>query len=80
MPPPTLCSCLLAVPLDSASCSPAAAGPAGHHFAQLGLLVAWGMSAKPQTHLPITVVSALNKAWCVNCFSCSTCNSKLTLK
>lgn len=26
------------------------------------------------------VVSALNKAWCVNCFSCSTCNSKLTLK
>ncbi|KAM3834624.1 LIM and senescent cell antigen-like-containing domain protein 2 [Vipera latastei] len=26
------------------------------------------------------VVSALNKAWCVNCFSCSTCNIKLTLK
>lgn len=26
------------------------------------------------------VVSALNKAWCVNCFSCSTCNVKLTLK
>ncbi|XP_075386045.1 LIM and senescent cell antigen-like-containing domain protein 2 isoform X1 [Tenrec ecaudatus] len=26
------------------------------------------------------VVSALNKAWCVNCFSCSTCSSKLTLK
>ncbi|KAI3377534.1 hypothetical protein L3Q82_008701 [Scortum barcoo] len=26
------------------------------------------------------VVSALNKAWCVNCFSCSTCNTKLTLK
>uniref|UniRef100_A0A3Q2IDC5 LIM zinc finger domain containing 2 n=1 Tax=Equus caballus TaxID=9796 RepID=A0A3Q2IDC5_HORSE len=26
------------------------------------------------------VVSALNKAWCVNCFSCSTCNGKLTLK
>ncbi|XP_078183158.1 LIM and senescent cell antigen-like-containing domain protein 2 isoform X8 [Callithrix jacchus] len=26
------------------------------------------------------VVSALNKAWCVNCFSCSTCNSRLTLK
>ncbi|EAW95334.1 LIM and senescent cell antigen-like domains 2, isoform CRA_e [Homo sapiens] len=26
------------------------------------------------------VVSALNKAWCVSCFSCSTCNSKLTLK
>uniref|UniRef100_A0A8C4NMP8 LIM and senescent cell antigen-like-containing domain protein 2 n=2 Tax=Myxinidae TaxID=7762 RepID=A0A8C4NMP8_EPTBU len=26
------------------------------------------------------VVSALNKAWCVGCFSCSTCNSKLTLK
>ncbi|XP_052004960.1 LIM and senescent cell antigen-like-containing domain protein 2 [Xyrauchen texanus] len=26
------------------------------------------------------VVSALNKAWCVNCFTCSTCNSKLTLK
>lgn len=27
-----------------------------------------------------SVVSALNKAWCVNCFACSTCNSKLTLK
>uniref|UniRef100_A0A674BQ68 LIM domain-containing protein n=1 Tax=Salmo trutta TaxID=8032 RepID=A0A674BQ68_SALTR len=26
------------------------------------------------------VVSALNKAWCVNCFSCATCNTKLTLK
>ncbi|XP_048791846.1 uncharacterized protein LOC125688938 isoform X40 [Lagopus muta] len=26
------------------------------------------------------VVSALNKAWCVNCFACSTCNTKLTLK
>lgn len=26
------------------------------------------------------VVSALCKAWCVNCFSCSTCNMKLTLK
>lgn len=26
------------------------------------------------------VVSALNKAWCVSCFSCSTCNTKLTLK
>ncbi|TWW67897.1 LIM and senescent cell antigen-like-containing domain protein 1 [Takifugu flavidus] len=26
------------------------------------------------------VVSALNKAWCVTCFSCSTCNTKLTLK
>uniref|UniRef100_A0AC11BBM3 LIM zinc finger domain containing 2 n=1 Tax=Ovis aries TaxID=9940 RepID=A0AC11BBM3_SHEEP len=26
------------------------------------------------------VVSALNKAWCVHCFSCSTCNSRLTLK
>ncbi|OXB53114.1 hypothetical protein ASZ78_013341, partial [Callipepla squamata] len=26
------------------------------------------------------VVSALNKAWCVNCFACSTCNAKLTLK
>lgn len=26
------------------------------------------------------VVSALSKAWCVNCFSCSTCNMKLTLK
>ncbi|XP_024142662.1 LIM and senescent cell antigen-like-containing domain protein 1 isoform X5 [Oryzias melastigma] len=26
------------------------------------------------------VVSALNKAWCVNCFGCSTCNTKLTLK
>ncbi|KAI5941706.1 LIM and senescent cell antigen-like-containing domain protein 2 [Manis javanica] len=26
------------------------------------------------------VVSALNKAWCVNCFSCSACNGKLTLK
>ncbi|KAL0624710.1 LIM and senescent cell antigen-like-containing domain protein 2 [Plecturocebus cupreus] len=26
------------------------------------------------------VVSALNKAWCVSCFSCSTCNSRLTLK
>ncbi|NXT96869.1 LIMS2 protein, partial [Buphagus erythrorhynchus] len=26
------------------------------------------------------VVSALNKAWCVNCFSCSTCNVRLTLK
>ncbi|XP_026128500.1 LIM and senescent cell antigen-like-containing domain protein 2 [Carassius auratus] len=26
------------------------------------------------------VVSALNKAWCVKCFGCSTCNSKLTLK
>lgn len=26
------------------------------------------------------VVSALNKAWCVRCFSCSTCNSRLTLK
>ncbi|XP_023573141.1 LIM and senescent cell antigen-like-containing domain protein 1 [Octodon degus] len=26
------------------------------------------------------VVSALNKAWCVNCFSCSTCHTKLTLK
>ncbi|XP_043995720.1 LIM and senescent cell antigen-like-containing domain protein 1 isoform X1 [Gambusia affinis] len=25
------------------------------------------------------VVSALNKAWCVSCFSCSTCNTKLTL-
>ncbi|EFB18322.1 hypothetical protein PANDA_017564 [Ailuropoda melanoleuca] len=29
---------------------------------------------------PLTVVSALNKAWCVPCFSCSACNSKLTLK
>lgn len=28
----------------------------------------------------LLVVSALNKAWCVNCFACSTCNSKLTLK
>lgn len=28
----------------------------------------------------VVVVSALNKAWCVNCFSCSTCNTKLTLK
>lgn len=28
----------------------------------------------------LSVVSALNKAWCVKCFSCSTCNSKLTLK
>lgn len=27
-----------------------------------------------------SVVSALNKAWCVNCFACSTCNTKLTLK
>lgn len=27
-----------------------------------------------------SVVSALNKAWCVSCFSCSTCNTKLTLK
>lgn len=26
------------------------------------------------------VVSALSKAWCVNCFSCSACNMKLTLK
>ncbi|KAK2519476.1 Lims1 [Columba guinea] len=26
------------------------------------------------------VVSALNKAWCVHCFACSTCNTKLTLK
>ncbi|XP_073094859.1 LIM and senescent cell antigen-like-containing domain protein 1 isoform X7 [Manis javanica] len=26
------------------------------------------------------VVSALNKAWCVSCFACSTCNTKLTLK
>ncbi|XP_029402656.1 LIM and senescent cell antigen-like-containing domain protein 2 isoform X3 [Mus pahari] len=26
------------------------------------------------------VVSALSKAWCVNCFACSTCNMKLTLK
>lgn len=26
------------------------------------------------------MVSALNKAWCVNCFSCATCNTKLTLK
>ncbi|TRY91700.1 hypothetical protein DNTS_003340 [Danionella cerebrum] len=26
------------------------------------------------------VVSAINKAWCVRCFSCSTCNAKLTLK
>ncbi|XP_073711005.1 LIM and senescent cell antigen-like-containing domain protein 2 isoform X2 [Misgurnus anguillicaudatus] len=26
------------------------------------------------------VASALNKAWCVNCFVCTTCNSKLTLK
>ncbi|XP_035991599.1 LIM and senescent cell antigen-like-containing domain protein 1 [Fundulus heteroclitus] len=26
------------------------------------------------------VVSALNKAWCVSCFSCSTYNTKLTLK
>lgn len=28
----------------------------------------------------LPVVSALSKAWCVNCFSCSTCNMKLTLK
>ncbi|KAG7277679.1 hypothetical protein CRUP_024499 [Coryphaenoides rupestris] len=27
-----------------------------------------------------SVVSALNKAWCVSCFACSTCNTKLTLK
>ncbi|KAF4016340.1 hypothetical protein G4228_008225 [Cervus hanglu yarkandensis] len=26
------------------------------------------------------VVSALNKAWCVHCFACSTCSAKLTLK
>ncbi|KAF6114406.1 LIM zinc finger domain containing 2 [Phyllostomus discolor] len=26
------------------------------------------------------LVSALNKAWCVNYFSCCTCNNKLTLK
>ncbi|XP_059560786.1 LIM and senescent cell antigen-like-containing domain protein 2 isoform X2 [Myotis daubentonii] len=26
------------------------------------------------------VLSALNKAWCASCFSCSTCQSKLTLK
>ncbi|KAK2082138.1 LIM and senescent cell antigen-like-containing domain protein 1 [Saguinus oedipus] len=25
-------------------------------------------------------VVALNKAWCANCFACSTCNTKLTLK
>uniref|UniRef100_A0A8C7C2M6 LIM domain-containing protein n=1 Tax=Oncorhynchus kisutch TaxID=8019 RepID=A0A8C7C2M6_ONCKI len=30
--------------------------------------------------LCVPVVSALNKAWCVNCFACSTCNTKLTLK
>ena len=28
----------------------------------------------------LLVVSALNKAWCVSCFACSTCNTKLTLK
>jgi len=26
------------------------------------------------------VVSALNKSWCVNCFQCTCCNTKLTLK
>uniref|UniRef100_A0AAR2IS75 LIM domain-containing protein n=1 Tax=Pygocentrus nattereri TaxID=42514 RepID=A0AAR2IS75_PYGNA len=26
------------------------------------------------------VVSALNKAWCIGCFACSTCSTKLTLK
>ncbi|KAI5616969.1 LIM and senescent cell antigen-like domains 2, partial [Silurus asotus] len=26
------------------------------------------------------IISALNKAWCINCFACSTCSSKLTLK
>ncbi|XP_053352599.1 LIM and senescent cell antigen-like-containing domain protein 2 [Clarias gariepinus] len=26
------------------------------------------------------VISALNKSWCINCFACSTCSSKLSLK
>lgn len=47
-------------------------------------LHSWAGSCSRQSLLsPLsapTVVSALNKAWCVNCFCCSTCNSKLTLK
>ena len=38
-----------------------------------------GMTSDPSL-LVSAVVSALNKAWCVSCFSCSTCNTKLTLK
>lgn len=47
-------------------------------FAWLGLQLVWVGPANPTSGL--TVVSALSKAWCVHCFSCSTCNMKLTLK
>lgn len=48
------------------------------HLAQLGLQLAWMGTANSMSGL--AVVSALSKAWCVNCFSCSACNMKLTLK
>lgn len=39
-----------------------------------------GVSCDSVLFFVFSVVSALNKAWCVNCFACSTCNTKLTLK
>ncbi|XP_066137145.1 LIM and senescent cell antigen-like-containing domain protein 2 isoform X3 [Saccopteryx bilineata] len=48
--------------------------------AQLGVQLAGERPTELHASLLCTVVSALSKAWCVSCFSCSTCNSKLTLK
>lgn len=39
-----------------------------------------GLDGPANSASGLTVVSALSKAWCVNCFSCSTCSMKLTLK
>lgn len=64
-----------ALPQGWGSCS---CGPTGPHCVQLGSRQPGQGLLSP--HLLFTVVSALNKAWCVNCFSCSACNGKLTLK
>uniref|UniRef100_A0A4W6FHA3 LIM domain-containing protein n=1 Tax=Lates calcarifer TaxID=8187 RepID=A0A4W6FHA3_LATCA len=50
------------------------------HYNQVMLNFYYSGSVSHVTVSSFSVVSALNKAWCVNCFACSTCNTKLTLK
>lgn len=79
-PPPRPCADFLPQPLSpalSGLVGLAAVCPAAPPCAQGALWLTCGVTEPASAP---TVVSALNKAWCVHCFSCSTCNSRLTLK
>ncbi|KAM9085190.1 LIM and senescent cell antigen-like-containing domain protein 2 isoform 1-T1 [Megaptera novaeangliae] len=66
------------VPPRSLGCGSCSCAPSWPSLGTAGPVA--GLAGALSPHLPRTVVSALNKAWCVHCFSCSTCNSRLTLK